>query len=371
MGCVYRQKGRAVWQLKYYRDGVPICESSGTTVKDDARDLLRKREGAIVDGEPITKRSRRVTFETLADDLVNDYKINERKSLVDLESRIRKNLRPYFGGRRMASVTTADIRAYITARKTAKAANASINRELAALKRMFNLAIESEVLPTMPYFPMLEERNVRTGFFERDQFEIVRRHLPADLRGVATFAYVTGWRVPSEVLSLQWAQVNQDEGLVRLEPDTTKNDEGREFPFALMPELADLIDEQWAARPPDRICPWVFHRAGAPFLDKRGDPFRWFYDEWHAACEQAGCVGRIPHDFRRTAVRNLVRVGVAEKTAMKLTGHKSRSVFDRYHIVNAADLREAVTRLAAAPIQRASSSRGRVVRMRANARKQR
>jgi integrase len=89
-----------------------------------------------------------------------------------------------------------------------------------------------------------------------------------------------------------------------------------------------------------QIVPWVFHRNGRPV--------RSFYGAWHKACDAAGCPSRIPHDFRRTAVRNLVRAGVPERVAMMLTGHKTRSVFERYNIVSGADLRDGVKKLAAA-----------------------
>ena len=90
----------------------------------------------------------------------------------------------------------------------------------------------------------------------------------------------------------------------------------------------------------DILCPWVFHRQGKPVKD--------FRNVWQLATREAGCPERIPHDFRRTAVRNLVRAGVPENVAMMLTGHKTRSVFDRYDIVDENDLRDAVQRLASA-----------------------
>ena len=193
---------------------------------------------------------------------------------------------------------------------------------------------------------MLQEHNIRTGFFERDQFDSVRFALPAELQGVATFAYLTGWRVPSEVLPLQWRNVDRQVGLVRLDPGTTKNDSGRTFPYGeLLSELSDVMERQWAMtkgveQAQGILCPWVFHRQGKPIKD--------FRNAWRVATTQAACPDRIPHDFRRTAVRNLVRAGVPENVAMMLTGHKTRSVFDRYDSVDENDLRDAVQRLASA-----------------------
>jgi integrase len=343
MGVVYRQKGRSTWMLKYYRDGRAIYESSGTDIKDDAKDILKKREAAIVDGLPVSNRTAKLRFDEAVQDVLNDYAANQRKSFEDVERRIDLHLTPFFGGRRMATITTLDIRAYIAARLEKQASPASINRELAIVKRAFSLAIKAATLLVKPHIPMLEERNVRQGFFEREAFEAVRSHLPPALRPLVTFAYLTGWRIPSEVQTLQWRQVDLKVKIIRLEPDTTKNAAGRTFPYGVLPELVTLMDEQKAEhdrlREQQTICPWVFHRDG--------EPVKWFYDAWKAACKEAGVPGRIPHDFRRTAVRNLVRAGVAEKTAMQLTGHKTRSVFDRYDIVNEEDLRAAVSRLAA------------------------
>jgi len=90
------------------------------------------------------------------------------------------------------------------------------------------------------------------------------------------------------------------------------------------------------------LCPWVFHRTGKKVKGKR---ITRFTKAWRNACEKAGTPGRIPHDLRRTAVRNLVRAGIPERVAMQMTGHKTRSVFERYNIVSECDLVEAAKKL--------------------------
>jgi integrase len=130
---------------------------------------------------------------------------------------------------------------------------------------------------------------------------------------------------------------------VTLDVGSTKNKQGRVFPFADLPELAELLKTQKAdtetlERKAATIIPAVFHRSGKRIAAFNG--------AWRSACKAAGCPGRIPHDFRRTAVRNLVRAGVPEQMAMRLTGHKTRSVFERYNVTTETDLRAAVRKLA-------------------------
>jgi integrase len=351
MGSLYRRKQKmpdgtvrelpTIW-LKYYQHGRQMRESTGTTKETVARRMLRNREGDVEHGIPVNPKVGRVTFEDAAKDLVNEYQTNGRKSRAHVQRRLDKHLSPVFGGKRLSSLTTPMIRDFTATRQTAGASNAEINRELAVLKRMFTLAVQAGKLYHRPHIPMLKERNARAGFFERSPFDAVRAHLPAPLAAVAAFAYYTGWRVPSEVLTLEWRQVDFAAGVVRLEPNATKNEEAREFPFAEHPDLQAVLtgqrDEADRLKRQGVICARVFHRDGKPI--------RSFYDAWRAACRAAGCPGRIPHDFRRTAVRNLVRAGVSEKVAMTLTGHKTRAVFDRYDIVSGTDTREAVAKLA-------------------------
>jgi integrase len=365
------------WWIRYYRNGKRYEETSGSNKKSVALDLLRRREGAIADGVPVTAKINRFRFEEAAADLIIEYRVNKRRSLDELERRIDKHLAPYFGGRRMASITTPDIRSYIAQRQAATevvrkaytisrkdgstitvpeqrrsttgTSNAEINRELTILKRMFRLAMEAGKLLHRPHVPILEERNTRKGFFELEMLESVLAHLPGALQPVIEFAYITGWRIPSEVLTLQWRQVDFKAGEVRLDPETTKNREGRVFPMT--DDLRALLDSRYAEhqrlRLKGQIVPWVFFRMVAT---KRGGPkeprpIKAFSKAWAAACLAGGCPGRIPHDLRRTAVRNMIRRSVPERVAMQLAGHKTRSVFDRYNIVSSGDLRTAAAQL--------------------------
>src|SRR5688572_2293940 len=113
-----RKRG-GIWQLRYYRNGVRQEESSHSKNKELARDLLRTREGAIAGGIPVTAKISRFRFEEAAADLITEYKVNGRKSLDELERRIEKHLAPFFSGRRMSSITTADVRTFTLARQSA------------------------------------------------------------------------------------------------------------------------------------------------------------------------------------------------------------------------------------------------------------
>src|SRR5437899_5328958 len=367
MGTLYKRG--AVWWIKYYQNGRGMRESSHSTKEGDARRLLKLREGDIEHGLPVDPKLNRIRFEEAAKDLKTEYAVNGRRSADELERRIRLHLAPHFGGRRLATITTADVNTFILKRRTdvivfgegedrkeRKVSNGEINRELTTLKRIFNLARQNGKLIQVPHIPMLKERNVRTGFFERQQLERVLDLLPPAVRPAVQFAYITGWRIPSEVLPLQWRHVDFEARVVRLDPHTTKNDEGRTFPFT--DALQELLEAQKAEHDRSRnggvLCPWVFHRTGTRV---KGKPIVRFTKAWRKACEKAGCPGRIPHDLRRTAVRNLVRAGIPERVAMQMTGHKTRSVFERYNIVSECDLVEAAKKLnAIQPVQFATDS---------------
>ena len=200
---------------------------------------------------------------------------------------------------------------------------------------MFQLAVRSRQLDERPMFPeRLEENGPRQGFFEHGEYTAVRRHLPAPYQDVLDFAYYSGWR-KREILGLRWDEVDERGGIVRLSPARSKTRVGRVLPIS--PPIGAVLARRRATR-----------RAGAWQVFRRDDvTVRAWRRAWPEACRQAGVPGRLLHDCRRTTARNLVRAGVPERVAMELTGHKTRAIFDRYCIVNEADLHQAGAQLVA------------------------
>jgi len=367
MGSIYRPtyRGRdgqrhesAVWWVRFRQHGKTIRQSTDTADERKARAFLREREGKVALNIPVSPQGDRLTLEAAASMIRQDYTANGRKTAATLEFRLAHLLAHFGGAGRLGRLTTGAVETYKATRLAAKAAPATINNELAALRRMATLAHKHYGLVAPFGVEKFEERNARKGFFERDAFEAVCQHLRPELAALARAAYLTGWR-KSELRSRQWAHVDFMAGWLRLEPEETKNREGRMFP--LTPDLRAVLEAQQARgeaiqAATGRIVPWVFCREdGAPVGD--------FKKAWATACVAAGFfevrAGREPgtsrkiptrlfHDFRRSAVRNLIRAGIPETTAMELTGHRTRAVFKRYAIVDEGMLREAGAKLAAA-----------------------
>ncbi len=348
----HERKTAATWWIQFSVRGTRFRESSRSMNRVDAVRLLKQRLAEAANGRPVGPQIERVKFEDLVRILLDNYRANGRRSLRRVEGGV-KHLREFFGDYRAIDITEDRLNAYIIHRKQQEAANATINRELAALKRAFRLAGKKVGEP--PRFQMLRESNTRKGFFEAEQFQEVLRHLPEALKPVFQVAYLTGWRVPSEILTRRWQHVDFESNWLRLEPGETKNEDGRMFP--LIPELREVLAAQRERTrqlelATGRVIPWVFHRNGLPIKD--------YYGGWDKVCRLAGFPDRVAHDLRRTAVRNLERAGVSRSAAMRMTGHKTESVYRRYAIVDETMLREGADKLAAYH-SAAKSSRGVVV----------
>jgi integrase len=358
MGLVY-QRG-SIWWIQYNHLGQTRRESSESTKRPVAVALLKRRHEELGKGRP-AHEAEKVLLSDLKALIEGDYRINDRRSSKRL-TQCWAHVESFFGASEKAtSITAPRLALYVTSRTDKGAAPATVKNELSALKRAFNLARKSGTLlpnEVPAAFPTIAPSKARAGFFERDEHERVLAALPPHEADLAEFLYWTGWR-KSEALGLRWSHVNLGAGVLRIED--SKNREPRTLPFGALPQLRELIerrrelsDEVQRAR--GIIVSHVFHR--------NGEPIHYFRRSWITACTAAGVPNRIPHDYRRSAARNLSRAGVPERVIMALCGWKTRSVFDRYRIVAERDLAEGLARLAAAP-----STRSKVTRMAGRKRK--
>jgi integrase len=335
-------------------EGRDRSESSKTDDWHEANRRLSQKIGKTASGEVVPEGGRKAcTFDDGVAAIEADYSMNNRRSWYTVSRRI-VTLRDFFGGdTKMLDIRTPNLAAYRVKRKAAGVNDGSINNELAVLRRMFTLSRKLDMLVAQPYFPMANRKSAaREGFFEAADAAAIESRLPERFRAAAVFARITGWRFASEVLGLKWSEVDRVGFVVSLYK--SKNGKGRAVPYGGYRELLDVINAQWAFHEAlalrGIISPLVFpeENGGAMvyFHHERAMLKKIWRDAWHAAAKDAGVSGRIPHDYRRTAVRNLIRAGVPEKIAMATSGHESRTVFEHYNIVNPADVAIALDRLA-------------------------
>ena len=199
------------------------------------------------------------------------------------------------------------------------------------------------------FFDLLQEDNARKGFLEEEQLAEILPKLPAYGQLAVRVAYRTGWRIQSELLTREWRHVNLKAGRLRLEPGETKNGEGRMFP--LPSDLKEALEAQRAAttsleQATGQIIPLVFHNEG------RRIDYRRFLDAWSEACRGVGFPGKLLHDLRRSAARNMLRAGISERVIMELCGWKTGSMFKRYAAVDERMLEEAGAKLERATVNK-------------------
>jgi integrase len=331
-GFIYKQPGCSTYTIQYFRDGRRIREATGLDNSKAAQQRLTQRLTQCDRGEPIDTSRKRALVAELWEGLERHYRINKRKSTECLKRRW-NHLSPFFADLPAVNVSYDALERYIDRRLAERAANATINRELAALKTAFRLGHRNQRVLQMPVFPHLKENNVRAGFIEDGDYEKLSANCSKLwLRLFLEIAYSFGWR-KSEILNIRVGQVSVEARTIRLNPGTTKNEEGREV--SMTARIYLLAAQATRGKSKD------------DFLLTRDDgkPVRNFRHAWANLTKAAGLEGTLIHDLRRSGARQLRRAGVPESVVQKIGGWKTAAMFKRYAIVNDKDIRSAISRL--------------------------
>jgi integrase len=321
------------WWMSFYVDGREQRESTKTTQEEKARRTLRTKlkEVHAHELDPtkpfLSQRHRKRSIADLLDALKSDFEIRGIASKQNLSNI--KRTRADFGMVRAVALSPEAVDRYVEERLADGDAKASINRVLQLLKQAYTLA----ELPSPKIRRLDESDNVRRGFFSEAEIRRLMALLPGELSDFTLFAWLTGMR-KGEIASLRWEDV--DGGCIRLRAENTKNGTARLIP--LEGELAELIARRKAAR---QVKVKETVMLSAQIFHRKGEPIREFRKSWATACSKAG-IRRLFHDLRRSACRNMVAAGVAQVTAMQVSGHKTDSMFRRYAIVSETDLRTAL-----------------------------
>jgi len=357
-GSLLRRRGCRLWYAQFYKDGRRVRVSTGESVRQKALSALRRLMGDSERGLAPVSGVKKIKYGHLRQTLLDDYTARGNRSLkvrTDGSATIAglKQLDDFFEfnenkpGVSANRITTDAAREFARGRLTEGVSTATINGSLRCLRRMLNLAKEDGKLQNVPKIHLLKEPPARRGFITQEQFDDLVAALPALLRPLVLFLYWCGVRV-GEAVQIDWTQVDLDARIIRLEDDQTKNGEAR-----ILPLPSALVDTLNQTKP----------KSGQVFC---GTNLR---VEWANACTAVGLgkteemkprtkngyawtryTGLHVHDLRRSAVRNLVNAGVPERVAMRITGHKTRAVFDRYHIVSTEDVSNAMRKLESASL---------------------
>jgi integrase len=367
------RKTSSVWWLKWGHDGKRFKESTKTSDKGKAEDYRKRKFAEIWGGRAPWEPRPDVT---LGDILRRALQRAETRGKVlapmrsatarllgqppkieRVTSRAKKErervaaVRLGAGERMLANrVNEATIDAYMAARKAQGYSAATINRDLAQLRRAFNIAFKTvdeygnPLVKRVPSFELLAEADPRMGFYSEAEFRAIRDRLPGCLPWLVDFYRTVGWR-KREVLAITWARVDTVEGLIQLDPGDTKARSWRDpIPYREHPVLREVVEHMARLRRQvelarGRIVTHLFFR-------ETGDPIRSFDDAWRAARKAAGLPNKSIHDFRRTAARDLAMALGDRKKARRVLGAKTDSIFDRYNVTTVDDMRDSMAKLA-------------------------
>jgi len=340
---VYRSKSgelkrTATFYVKFYSNGKPVTLPTGTEDEDDALIFLRKKMADAAVGGPLAEMPERVKMGQLFDLMLAWYRLMERRTVYDLERLIEapNGIRIHFGNLPAQALGSSSIVRYIAARRRENPipANATINRALAYVRRAMKLGAQQDppLVFRVPHFEMLPVAEAREGVVTHENYRAVRDLLPRYARIALVIGYHTGLR---KGMILQIRRDRVDLKKLRIElPGRRASNKGAPRYLPIYGDMAAEIDlalsaiaeEYRTLKTPRPDCPLLVQRKGKPVQD--------FEKVWSAACAAAKVPEALFHDLRRTALTNMIEAGLSEKEAMEFSGHRTRAVFDRYHIVS-------------------------------------
>jgi integrase len=331
-GFVFQKPGTKFWWVGYSFRGKQYQESSKSTDKRVAERLLKRRLKQVEKPSFVSPaKEEKWTLDDMLEQIRLDYSRKQNRTFGSVEFAF-KHLQEGFKFHRVIDITSEKIGQYTDKRLEAGASRSSVNIELAHLRRGFRLMREAGMISSVPVIKTLSNLNVREGFLSIPDFEAAAATLEnEDTRDIICFLYESAWR-SGEAKGLLWDKIDLHDWVIRLPRKSSKNKKPRTL--VLEGDLKDIIVRRLAKRRPD--CPYVFHRNGRPI--------RSFRKAFKIACKAVGLEGMLPHDMRRSGIRNLRRAGNDEHDCMEISGHETRAIFDRYDIIDEDDQREALKR---------------------------
>lgn len=341
-----RPRGKKGFLQGYFRHaGQRYRVETGTANAVDAMKALKKEFERVVKGEASPVAEHKVMFDPDLTKLIElDYEKNRRASLPSLKSNI-KILRRFFGLHHADAITSEALDQMVISLRGEGYADATINLCLTHVVTMYRLAAD-RTPPLLTYRPRVRKirgiKNTRKGFFERGDFEKVTKHLPVNFALFVEWLYLTGNRkgeaAKIERRQIRWHDKARTVGTIVLEDVQTKNGRPRTIPLG--GAISELVRR--ALKNASLKTPLLFHHDGHRINFGGASPF---YKAWVAACAKADLEGKLVHDLRRTAVRNLRRATGDSMIAKEISGHKTMSVFERYDLKDEDDLIQAAEQL--------------------------
>jgi integrase len=353
-GSVFKRERSRYWQIKYQVNGKWRYETTRIENRHEAERLLAfkvyEASAGLLPGTAM--------FNQVIEHFLRDARSRELRSVARLE-RATAQLLKKLDGYRAEKIDRARWLQYLDDRRREASAD-TVHLELSIARRAYKVARADDLVHAIPDIPQIRHLNVRTRFIDPSDWARVHEHLRPELRDACDFAYACGAR-EMEVLALKWDALDESAAVVSFH--STKTDQPRKVPYALLPQLRAVIERRMTVRAQlERagiISPWVFcfeqpvmirghvyHRAGDPLFKPTGERglLSMLRTNLDAACGLAKVPRLLLHDLRRSAARNLERAGVPRSVARMIGGWSDR-MYSRYAIGAESELETALAKV--------------------------